>query len=411
MSHPAATPASALAAGIDDRIARRNVAILACAQALGGASASIVISTGPLIGAALLGPDKSLATLPVSFMVLGTAIGMLPAGMLMRRFGRRTSFLGSSIGGTVTALLAALAVLAGHFWLFTLACGAMGFVTAFVQQFRFAAADTASDAFRPRAISWVMAGGILAGVIGPQTVILTRDLLAPILFAGTYVALAGLSFLAFLVLWFLQAPPPVARAAQGVARPLSEIMRQPAFLVAATCGIVSYALMSLVMTATPLAMIGCGLSTTDAALAIQWHVLAMFGPSFFTGALIARFGVRTIVVTGLALLCGCGIISLSGQDVAHFWVALILLGLGWNFGFIGATTMLTACYRPAERTMVQSANDFLVFGFVAFASFSSGSLLHNFGWGTVNVLIFPVTALCLAAMLALGRTQRSDRTV
>lgn len=405
MSHPSS--AADAAAGVDDRIARRNVALLAFAQALGGASASIVIATGPLIGSALLGSDKSLATLPVSFMVLGTALGMLPAGMIMRRFGRRRSFLGSSIGGTITSLLAAWAVLGASFWLFTLACAVMGFVTAFVQQFRFAAADTASPAFRPRAISWVMAGGILAGVIGPQTVILTRDLFAPILFAGTYVALAGLSFLAFLVLWFLKSPPPMAKAQAGDARPLSEIMRQPGFIVAVTCGIVSYALMSLVMTATPLAMIGCGLTTTDAALAIQWHVLAMFGPSFFTGSLIARFGVRTIVLVGLALLCGCAVIALSGEEVGHFWVALILLGVGWNFGFIGATTMLTACYRPSERNMVQSANDFLVFGFVAFASFSSGSLLYNFGWGTVNVLVFPVTAICVILMVVL-RNRSTD---
>lgn len=402
MSHPSS--AADAAAGVDDRIARRNVALLAFAQALGGASASIVIATGPLIGSALLGSDKSLATLPVSFMVLGTALGMLPAGMIMRRFGRRRSFLGSSIGGTITSLLAAWAVLGASFWLFTLACAAMGFVTAFVQQFRFAAADTASPAFRPRAISWVMAGGILAGVIGPQTVILTRDLFAPILFAGTYVALAGLSFLAFLVLWFLKSPPPMAAAQAGDARPLGEIMRKPGFIVAVTCGIVSYALMSLVMTATPLAMIGCGLTTTDAALAIQWHVLAMFGPSFFTGSLIARFGVRTIVLVGLALLCGCAVIALSGEEVGHFWVALILLGVGWNFGFIGATTMLTACYRPSERNMVQSANDFLVFGFVAFASFSSGSLLYNFGWGTVNMLVFPVTAICVILMVVLRRS-------
>lgn len=406
MSHPSS--AADAAAGVDDRIARRNVALLAFAQALGGASASIVIATGPLIGSALLGSDKSLATLPVSFMVLGTALGMLPAGMIMRRFGRRRSFLGSSIGGTVTSLLAAWAVLGASFWLFTLACAAMGFVTAFVQQFRFAAADTASPAFRPRAISWVMAGGILAGVIGPQTVILTRDLFAPILFAGTYIALAGLSFLAFLVLWFLKSPPPMAKAQAGDARPLGEIMRQPGFIVAVTCGIVSYALMSLVMTATPLAMIGCGLTTTDAALAIQWHVLAMFGPSFFTGSLIARFGVRTIVLVGLALLCGCAVIALSGEEVGHFWVALILLGVGWNFGFIGATTMLTACYRPSERNMVQSANDFLVFGFVAFASFSSGSLLYNFGWGTVNMLVFPVTAICVVLMVVLRRSSTSD---
>jgi MFS family permease len=400
---PSLSPAQDAAAD-GDRIARRNAAILAAAQALGGATGSIVIATGSLTAASLLPEAPGLATLPISCMILGTAIGTLPAGAVMKRLGRRTGFLGGSVLGFLASLLAAWAILIGSFWLFTLGCALAGTVTAFVQQFRFAAADTASDAFRPKAISWVMAGGVFSGIIGPQTVIFTKDLFAPVLFAGTYAALGCLFLLMGVILTFLKVPPVREKSVTDPqARPLGVILRQPSFIAAAVCGICSYALMSLVMTATPLAMIGCGLSQTDAALAIQWHVLAMFGPSFFTGALIAHFGERAIVLTGLALLCGCAVIALMGLEVAHFWSALILLGVGWNFGFVGATSMLTHCYRPAERATVQSFNDFLVFGCVALASFSSGALLHGFGWATVNLLVFPLVLVCVILMFVLAR--------
>lgn len=384
---------------VDDTLARRNALLLAFAQALGGASASIVIATGPLIGYMMLDEDKALATLPVSAMVLGTAFGTLPAGMIMRRFGRRAGFTGASLLGMVSGLLASFAVFQDQFLLFSIACCLGGFAGAFVQQYRFAAADTASDAFKPKAISWVMAGGVLAGVVGPQTVIWTKDMFMPILFAGTYLAQAVLALIAFCLLMFIKIPrPPRMSHAQAGGRPLREIMAQRRFIVSAACAICSYALMSLVMTATPLAMIGCGLSQTDAALGIQWHVLAMFGPSFFTGNLIARFGKERIVAIGLALLAACSIVALMGVELAHFWTALVLLGLGWNFGFIGATAMLTDAYRPEERNMVQAVNDFLVFGFVATASFSSGALLNTFGWATINMLVFPFVVLSLGLL-------------
>ncbi|MEM9634736.1 MAG: MFS transporter [Pseudomonadota bacterium] len=396
---------------VDDRLARRNALLLAFAQALGGASASIVIATGPLVGYMMLEQDKSLATLPVSTMVLGTAFGTIPAGMIMRRFGRRAGFVGAALLGICSGLLASFAVFQDNFLLFALACCIGGFSGAFVQQYRFAAADTASDAFKPKAISWVLAGGILAGVVGPQTVIATKDLFEPILFAGTYLAQAGLALISLGLLLFIKIPkPPRLSHAKAGGRPLRQIMSQPRFIVAAACGICSYALMSLVMTATPLAMIACGLSETDAALGIQWHVLAMFGPSFFTGSLIARFGKERIVSIGLALLAGCSIVALMGIDLAHFWTALVLLGLGWNFGFIGATAMLTDTYRPEERNLVQAVNDFLVFGFVAAASFSSGALLNVFGWGTVNVLVFPFVILCLGLLAWLALAERKAVT-
>ncbi|OJJ09384.1 MFS transporter [Alphaproteobacteria bacterium AO1-B] len=396
---------------VDDRLAKRNAVLLALAQALGGASASIVITTGSLVGYMMLDEDKALATVPVSAMVLGTAFGTIPAGIIMRRFGRRAGFMGSALVGVASGLLAAYAVLLNHFLLFSFACGLGGFAGAFVQQYRFAAADTASDAFKPKAISWVLAGGVLAGVVGPQTVIATKDMFAPILFAGTYVAQAGLALIAMFLLAFIKIPkPPRQSHKQAGGRPLAQIMKQPRFIVAAACGICSYALMSLVMTATPLAMIGCGLSETDAALGIQWHVLAMFGPSFFTGSLIARFGKERIVSIGLALLAGCAVVALMGLELAHFWTALILLGLGWNFGFIGATAMLTDTYRPEERNLVQAVNDFLVFGFVAAASFSSGALLNAFGWATVNILVFPFVVLCIGLLIWLALAERKAVT-
>ncbi|GGB56618.1 MFS transporter [Roseibium aquae] len=396
---------------LNDSLAKRNALLLAFAQAMGGALASIVIATGPLVGYMMLSQDKSLATLPVSAMVLGTAFGTLPAGMIMRRFGRRAGFMGASLLSAVSGLVASFAVFQDSFVLFVLACWAGGFAGAFVQQYRFAAADTATDAFKPKAISWVLAGGVLAGVVGPQTVIFTKDLFDPIMFAGTYLAQAGLSLLAFFVVSFLRIPRPPKQTAKSGGRPMGEIMKQPRFLVAVACGICSYALMSLVMTATPLAMIGCGFSENQAALGIQWHVIAMFGPSFFTGNLIARFGKETIVSVGLLLLAGCSAVALMGIELAHFWTALVLLGLGWNFGFIGATAMLTDTYRPEERNMVQATNDFLVFGFVAAASFSSGALLSFFGWETINMLVFPFVVLCFALLGWLWMIERKPAVV
>lgn len=393
---------------VDDGLARRNAVLLACAQALGGASASIVIASGSLVGASMLGADKSLATLPVSCFVLGTAFGTLPAGAVMQRYGRRVGFVGSSLLGILAGLLSAHAIFAADFLLFCLGTMGSGVVSAFAHQYRFAAADTASDAYKPKAISLVLAGGVAAGIVGPQTVINTADLFDPVMFAGTYVAQAALALVSLCIVAFVSIPrPPRGPEARGERRPLATIMAQPRFVVAAACAITSYALMSLVMTATPLAMIACGHSQTDAAHAIQWHVLAMFGPSFFTGHLIARFGRERIVILGLALLAGCAAVALAGIEVAHFWIALVLLGLGWNFGFIGATAMLTDVYRPAERNMVQSVNDFLVFGFVSAASFSSGALLEYHGWATVNTLVFPFTVICLGLIVWLVRFERA----
>ncbi len=379
---------------------RRNAFLLAGASAFSGAVAPIAISVGGLAGIYLLGADKSLATLPVSGFNVGVALGTIPAALLMRRVGRRLGFQSGAAIAILGGIVAGLAVLAGSFGVFFLGLAIVGFAGAFAQQYRFAAADHGSPAFRARAISWVLTGGIAAAVIGPQTVIYTRDLFAPIPFAGSFFAMSVLAAIALGILSLLggeaRAAPKAETRAGG--RPLSEIVRQPRFIVALICAMGSYALMSLLMTAAPLAMVGCGLGQDNAALGIQWHVLAMFGPSFVTGSLIARFGKEIVIAIGMGLLALCALVALSGIELANFWIALVLLGVGWNFGFIGATALLTETYRPEEKSKVQGLNDFLVFGSVAVASLSSGKLYVAVGWEQLNVFAFPIIAVCVIAL-------------
>jgi MFS family permease len=381
-----------------DGLARRNVFVLATAQALAGATSTIFVATGGIAGA-MLAPDKGLATLPLSLMVIGIWIGTLPVGALAKKYGRRFALEAGSAIGILAGLISSWAVLRGSFGLFLLGCFCAGIYGASYQSYRFAAADTASDAFRPKAVSWVLAGGVLAAVIGPQLIIFTKDLWQPYLFAATYLGQACLALAGAAVLIFVKIPRPAQAKDAAGGRPLSQIIRSPRFISAAICGAASYGLMNLVMTSAPLAMLACDHSVTDATLGLQWHVLAMFVPSFFTGNLIARFGIERIVVAGLALIFASAVVAILGITLWHFWTALVLLGVGWNFAFIGATAMVTQCYAPAERNKVQAFNDFLVFGSMAVSSFSSGQLLANFGWNAVNEVVFP-TVLAAAGLLA-----------
>ena len=382
----------------DDRKARRNVMVLAAAQAVAGASAPMNMAVSALAGYSLLGQNKALATVPITGFVLGTACGTVPAALLMRRVGRRAGLIAGMLIGAIGGLTGAGAMGIGSFWTLCLATFLMGFATAFVQQFRFAAADTASLAFRPKAISLVLAGGIVAAVLGPQAVIFTRELIGSVPYAGVYLAASVFMIAGALILIALDIPrlPAVKRSQAG--RPLWQIARRPRFIIAVTCAISAYALMNLVMTAAPLAMVGHGHDQDMATLGIQWHVLAMFGPSFFTGSLIVRFGAERIIAVGLVLLIGCALVALSGISIGHFWLALVLLGVGWNFGFIGGTTLVTETYEPVEKERVQALNDFLVFGFVAFASFMSGTLLVSGGWNAVNLAVLPIAAICLLGL-------------
>jgi predicted MFS family arabinose efflux permease len=385
----------------DDKLARRNSMVLAVAQALAGGNNTVIVSTASIVGA-VLAPDKGLATLPVTAMVFGIWFGTLPVGWLARHYGRRFALQSGSAFGVISGLISYSAVINGNFWLLLIGTFCGGLYAAAHNSYRFAATDTASEAFRPKAVSWVLAGGVFAAVIGPQLVIFTKDLLSPHLFAASYLGQSACAIAAAVVLQFVKVPPlPAAR--HDSARPLGEIVRSARFIVAVACGMASYGMMNMVMTSAPLAMVDCGHSITDATLGIQWHVLAMYAPSFITGSLIARFGVERITGVGLALIAMTAVVGIAGITVAHFWTALILLGFGWNLSFIGATTMVTQCHRPHERNKVQAFNDFLIFGSMALSSFSSGQLLANFGWAMVNEVIFPTifVACALLGWLAL----------
>jgi len=303
-----------------------------------------------------------------------------------------------------------LAVWAASFPLFCFGTFMIGSSNGFAQQYRFAAAELADDRFRAKAISLVLAGGVISGMFGLEAAKWSRDLFSPVLFAGCFAMVVALQLAAATLLTFVRLPaPPPRDPIRGSGRPLGQIVRQPLFVVALLCGMVGYGVMSLVMTATPIAMIGCGFAFTDAAFVIQWHILGMYGPSFFTGHLIARFGLTPILLTGAALLLACCGINLAGLAEGNFWVANLLLGIGWNFLFIGGTTLLTRTYAPEERAKVQALNDFTIFGTSTLSSFSSGALLAGFGWQTVQLTVMPFVAVAAAAILwmALNSTRRT----
>jgi MFS family permease len=384
--------------------ARSNVVRLAAAQALTGANSAVIFATGSIVGATLA-PSIALATVPLSMYVVGLAAGTLPTGAISRAYGRRVAFIIGTGCGVLTGLLGAFAILRGSFVLFCCATFLGGLYGAVSQSYRFAAADGASAAFRPKAVSWVMAGGVFAGVLGPQLVQWTMDIWPPYLFAFSFVVQAAVALIAMAVLAGVDAPRPAPSDLHG-GRPLVDIVRQPRFIAAAFCGIVSYPMMNLVMTSAPLAMKMCGLSVSDSNFGIQWHIVAMYGPSFFTGSLIARFGASRIVALGLSLEAAGAMIGLSGITAMHFWATLIVLGVGWNFSFVGASALVLETHRPQERNKVQAFNDFLVFGMMAVGSFSSGQLLANYGWSAVNMVVFPPVLLGLGVLAAASFAKR-----
>jgi MFS family permease len=391
----------------DDARARSNVVRLAAAQALSGANSAVIFATGSIVGATLA-PDISLATVPLSMFVVGLATGTLPTGAISRTYGRRVAFMIGTGCGVLTGLLAAFAILRGSFVLFCCATFLGGLYGAVSQSYRFAAADGASAAYRPKAVSWVMAGGVFAGVLGPQLVQWTMDIWPPYLFACSFVAQAVVAVVAMVVLSGVDAPKPAPSDLHG-GRPLFMIARQPRFIAAALCGVISYPMMNLVMTSAPLAMKMCGLSVSDSNFGIQWHIVAMYGPSFFTGSLIARFGAPKIVALGLILEAVAAAIGLSGITAMHFWATLIVLGIGWNFGFVGASALVLETHRPQERNKVQAFNDFLVFGTMALGSFASGQLLANYGWSAVNIVVFPPVLLGLVVLAVASFAKRRRR--
>jgi len=392
----------------DDARVKANVVRLAAAQALTGANSAVIFATGSIVGATLA-PTVSLATVPISMYVLGLAAGTLPTGAISRTYGRRVAFIIGTGCGMLTGLLGAFAILHASFVLFCCATFLGGLYGAVSQSYRFAAADGASVAYRPKAVSWVMAGGVFAGVLGPQLVQWTMHIWPPYLFAFSFVMQAVVALVAMLVLSGVDLPKPAA-ADLHAGRPLFEIARQPRFIAAALCGVISYPMMNLVMTSAPLAMKMCGLSVSDSNFGIQWHIVAMYGPSFFTGALIARFGAPVIVAIGLLLEAVAAGIGMSGITAPHFWATLIVLGAGWNFSFVGASAMVLETHRPNERNKVQAFNDFLVFGMMAIGSFASGQLLAHFGWDAVNLVVFPPVALGLIVLALVANSRRRTIT-
>jgi len=374
---------------------------------LTGANSAVIFATGSIVGATIA-PSMSLATVPLSMYVLGMAAGTLPTGAISRRYGRRIAFIVGTGCGTLTGLLGSLAILRGSFVLFCVATFLGGLYGSVAQSYRFAAADGASAAFRPKALSWVMAGGVFAGVLGPQLVQWTMDVWSPYLFAFSFMMQALVALVAMAILAGVDAPKP-ALADLHAGRPLLEIARQPRFIAAALCGVIAYPMMNLVMTSAPLAMKICGLTVGDSNFAIQWHIVAMYGPSFFTGALIARFGAPVIVALGLFLEAAAATIGLSGITAMHFSATLMVLGVGWNFAFVGASALVLETHLPQEKNKVQAFNDFLVFGMMAIGSFSSGQLLANYGWSAVNLVVYPPVALGLVVLALVSFARRRAR--
>jgi MFS family permease len=373
--------------------------LYALLSAINASVAPIVIALGGLTGAYLLSDDKSLATLPVSGFNVGVALMAGPASLLMFRIGRQKGFMVGAMLGIVGVSIAGIAILQHSFLWFCVGLALTGGANSFVQQYRFAASDFVDDALKAQAISRVLIGGIAAAIVGPQIVLHNKDLLYPVPFAGAFLSGAGLFCIGLLIMTLLPNERSEKRTPVDVeGRTKQEFLRDPTFLTAVLCGTSSYALMAFVMTAAPLAMVGCGFEVSDAAIGIQWHVLAMFVPSLFTGKLIRRFGKFPIIATGLVTLMACSAVALSGISIEHFYLALILLGLGWNFGFIGSTALLTETYQAHEKHTAQGLNDTILFGFVAFGSLSSGVAYEMVGWETMNWIAYPIGLVCLVAL-------------
>ena len=388
---------------------RRTVLMLAASQALFMTAVVLIMTIGGLAGQTIA-PSKALATLPIAFVSLGTAIVTIPASLLMGRIGRKAGFLIGAGLGVLGGAVAAVAMVSGNFALLCLGTALVGGYQGFAQFYRFAAAEASSVDFKSRAISYVMAGGIVAAIAGPQLGALTKDAFAASAYAGSFLVIIGLSLVAAAVLWLtpLTTVATSLAADSAPARPLPQILGQPKAIAAITTAAVGAGVMVMVMTATPLSMVGHGHAVASAAFVIQWHVLGMYVPSFFTGSLIKRFGVLQMMALGLVVLCVHLAIALSGMEMLNFISALVLLGIGWNLLYVGGSTLLTETYHPSERAKVQALNDFLIVGVAAVGSFSSGWLVDQFGWRGVNLAAIPLMALAaLAIAYAVRRPQPS----
>lgn len=387
---------------------KRNIPILALCQALFMSGTSLMVATTALVGYALA-DDKAYASLPFTLQLLATMFTSIPAAMLMARIGRKKTFLFGSVLAMFGAAICAFAVVENSFFLFILGSVLIGVFSGFANYYRFTAADSVDTEHKSRAISYVLAGGVLAAIIGPNLANFTRDMISGAAFAGSYGSIILLYILSFVLLNFLDLPhthQAISKDSTTV-RSLAIIARQPRFIIAVITGMLGYATMTLVMTATPLAMQHHHHVYSDTAFVIQWHVLGMFAPSFFTGYLIKRFGLLIVMFSGTLFGFACVLINLLGTSVSHFWFALILLGISWNFLFIGATSLLTETYHPDEKFKAQALNDFLVFSVVSIASLSAGILHHNLGWQFVNYMAIPILSIILLSLVWLYKVNRT----
>jgi MFS family permease len=386
------------------RTSYRDVFLLACCQALLLTNGAGLITMNGLVGYALA-DRKALATLGVTAYVLGSAVSTMPASLWMARVGRRRGFMAGALINVGGCALAASAIAVGSFALYCVATAVIGVYNAIGLQYRFAAAEVSAPADKARAISLVLAGGIVGGFIGPESVRRAAELFATP-YLGGFVALAAYALVALAVQSRVHVPAPTIDERAGGGRPLSAIVRQPVFIVAALAGGLGYGLMNLLMTATPIAMSFCNHPFASTALVIEWHVVGMYAPGFFTGALIQRFGVFNVILAGLALMAASVAVALNGSTVPHFVVGLALVGIGWNFMYIGGTTLLTEAYAPAEKARTQGANDFIVFATMGLSSFASGAMVSTAGWETMNRAVLPFLALIAAAVLWLASRRR-----
>jgi MFS family permease len=384
----------------------RNVLVLSATQSTLQITGVTMIAVTGLAGFALA-DNKSFATVPLTCYVLGSAMTTIPASFLMKWIGRRAGFQTGTALGMLGGAICTLAMYIGSFALLCAGMLVMGMYTAFGKYYRFAAADAASESFRAKAISFTLAGGILGGIIGPEMAIRTKDLFADHMYLGSYLSLIAVCFLATLILTRLDIPQLSETERKDPGRPLGVIMRQPVFIVAALSSMLSYGIMNLMMTSTPLAMRAHDHHFNDAALVLEWHIIGMYGPSFFTGSLIQRFGVLRVILAGVVLLFACIGAALAGTAFSNFWVSMFLLGVGWNFMFVGGSALLTECYTPSERAKTQAANDFMVFATMAISSMSSGLLLNKSGWHAVNLGSIPFLALATGATLWLMWQRRA----
>jgi MFS family permease len=377
------------------RTSYRDIALLACCQALLLVNNAGLIAMNGLVGYALA-DNKALATVGVTTYVLGSALAAMPASLWMAKVGRRRGFMTGSFIGVIGSAICALALASSSFVLFCIGTGVIGVYTAFGFHYRFAATEVAAPAFKAKAISLVLAGGIAGGFLGPEASRIAKDAFS-VPFLGSFLVLSAIAVGALAVQSFVRVPAPPATEDGTAGRPLADIARQPVFIVAALSAALGYGVMNLLMTATPLAMSFCSLPYAAAAFVIEWHVVGMYAPGFVTGTLIKRFGVLTVIVAGAVLQAACVAVALSGNHIGHFWTALVLLGVGWNFMYTGGTTLLTEAYTPAEKARTQGLNDFCVFAVMGVSSFASGVLVNAAGWETMNAGALPVVAMVAIA--------------